>query len=79
MSQTQNKKKKAQKLYVLVIQRRDGAVHQVITNYDFGSLVIEAMDLAKEANGFWTIMDTTGKYMDGNFDAELIRQKELQK
>lgn len=70
--------KKPKKLFFLVIQAKNGLINEVISNYDYESLVIEGMDLAKEVGGFWTILDPAGKHVDGNFNAGMLRHKETQ-
>lgn len=68
-------KTKAAKLHFGVIQRQDGTIAQVISSYNYDMLLVEAMDTAKETKGFWTIINTTGQQIDGNFKPkEIINQ-----
>jgi len=73
-NQRQRKKAKiirqTRKLYILTVKNKDRLVLEVIPHYDYEHLMLEGMELAKEYEGYWEIIDSRGKYIDGTFNRE---------
>jgi hypothetical protein len=70
-------KTKAAKLYFAVIQQADGTIFKVISSYNYDLLLVEAMDLSKETAGFWTVLNTLGHPIDGNFKPKEIAHEPI--
>jgi len=73
-NQRQRKKakttRKTRKLYILTVKNKDRFVLEVIPHYDYEHLMLEGMQLAREHEGYWEIIDSTGRYIDGTFNRE---------
>lgn len=62
------KRKLKAKLYILCIQDSNGQIQKVLSSENYDLLFVEATDICKETQMFYSIFDTLGREIDSNFN-----------
>ena len=64
------KKKKAKgSLFILCLQNEDGRIMQILHDWNYDRLWIDAFDLSKKMGRSWTIFNANGQVVDSNFSS----------
>lgn len=68
-------KTKVRSLYILCVQDNTGKIHKVVTDYSYEKMLYRGIELSKKISGFWTIFNSYGRLVDGNFNSNLTEQR----